>query len=501
MDDDHCYAYHAGFTPERGAEIPFVVECWAHCERAEGRNNGSAEIQLFLNRTPSAATITATSGVNGLAMLGCGLRRAIAGPKTGDYQITISVITPHIDLATDGKEPALSPFSEAIATVLRKACNAAHRAMDKPPGGMSFKEAAWQVIPSAYAIASSGGTLPANARQVMYAARPCILELTGKEKLGDSYFTQTLLPDYIEEHPNTTATWDIVFDDRGSFIEPNTGRAVPLGTVEMRQYLGERPMLETPAQLDSGSLAPTVGPTNRYRTVLFIEKEGFSALLAQAQIAERFDVAIMSTKGMSNVAARMLIDRIAPCIDSVLVMHDFDVSGFTIFGTLGSDGRRYEFDNQVRIIDLGLRLADVREMDLQSERVETLGDWSKRTDTLISHGATRDEIDFLWSHRVELNAMPSEVFIRFLERKLIEHGVKKVIPADDMLEQHARRVIERAFINKAIDEARTQAEAAAAAVELPEDLRQQVVAAFERQPDIPWDLAVADIALGALDEH
>jgi hypothetical protein len=70
-----------------------------------------------------------------------------------------------------------------------------------------------------------------------------------------------------------------------------------------------------------------------------------------------------------------------------------------------------------------------------------------------------------------------------------------------MLEQHARRVIERAFINKAIDEARTQAEAAAAAVELPEDLRQQVVAAFERQPDIPWDLAVADIALGALDEH
>jgi DNA topoisomerase VI subunit A len=105
---------------------------------------------------------------------------------------------------------------------------------------------------------------------------------------------------------------------------------------------------------------------------LFIEKEGFSALLAQAQIAERFDVAIMSTKGMSNVAARMLIDRIAPCIDSVLVMHDFDVSGFTIFGTLGSDGRRYTFDNDVHVIDLGLRLADVREMDLQSERSNCL---------------------------------------------------------------------------------------------------------------------------------
>ena len=131
-------------------------------------------------------------------------------------QITLSIITPHIDLAGDGKEPALAPFSEAIATVLRKACNAAYRAMDKPPGSMSIKEAAWQVMPEAYLIASTGGTLPANARQIMYAARPGILELTGKEKLDDRYFTQMLLPDYIEEHPEITADWDVVFDDRGT---------------------------------------------------------------------------------------------------------------------------------------------------------------------------------------------------------------------------------------------------------------------------------------------
>ncbi len=204
-----------------------------------------------------------------------------------------------------------------------------------------------------------------------------------------------MLPNYIIEHPEITANWDVVFDDRGSFIEPHTGKVVPLGTVEVRQYLGERPMLETPAQLDSGSLAPTVGPTNRYRTVLFIEKEGFSALLAQAQIAERFDVAIMSTKGMSNVAARMLIDRIAPCIESVLVMHDFDVSGFTIFGTLGSDGRRYTFDNDVHVIDLGLRLTDVQEMAWSRRESMSREIWSKRTDTLISHGATAAEIKFL----------------------------------------------------------------------------------------------------------
>ena len=38
--------------------------------------------------------------------------------------------------------------------------------------------------------------------------------------------------------------------------------------------------------------------------------------------------------------------------------------------------------------------------------------------------------------------MSSDVFVRFLERKLIEHGVHKVVPTDDVLEQHARRVID-----------------------------------------------------------
>jgi DNA topoisomerase VI subunit A len=110
-------------------------------------------------------------------------------------------------------------------------------------------------------------------------------------------------------------------------IEAHTDRKVPLGTVEVRQYLGERPMSQAPIALDADSLPPTTGPENRYSAVLFIEKEGFNALLVQARIAERFDIAIMSTKGMSTTAARLLLDRLASRIDKVLVAHDFDVSG------------------------------------------------------------------------------------------------------------------------------------------------------------------------------
>jgi DNA topoisomerase VI subunit A len=39
------------------------------------------------------------------------------------------------------------------------------------------------------------------------------------------------------------------------------------------------------------------------------EKEGFTEILSAARIAERFDIAIMSTKGMSSTAARRLVDN------------------------------------------------------------------------------------------------------------------------------------------------------------------------------------------------
>ena len=47
---------------------------------------------------------------------------------------------------------------------------------------------------------------------------------------------------------------------------------------------------------------------------------------------------------------------------------------------------------------------------------------------------------------------------------------------------------------------RPKADEDAASIPLPSDLHRQVVAALGYQPDIPWDLAVADIARKALHE-
>jgi hypothetical protein len=65
---------------------------------------------------------------------------------------------------------------------------------------MNQKEAAYSVMESAYMTASANDTLPANPRQIYYAARGRILELTEKESLDSNYFCQTLLINYIKDN-------------------------------------------------------------------------------------------------------------------------------------------------------------------------------------------------------------------------------------------------------------------------------------------------------------
>ena len=50
-------------------------------------------------------------------------------------------------------------------------------------------------------------------------------------------FTQSLLIDYMNDHPDECAEWDVVFSDRGHFTEPHTGRDIGLGTLAVREYV------------------------------------------------------------------------------------------------------------------------------------------------------------------------------------------------------------------------------------------------------------------------
>lgn len=343
---------------------------------------------------------------------------------------------------------------------------------------LSIKEAAYEVMATAYLKASAGGTLPANARQIMYAARPLVLQLTGGRCWDDKntgYFTQTLLNGYIDEHPEEAADWDVVFDARGHIAEPHTERRIDLGTLAVRRYVATWSSAISEAEQPTLAHAvATAGPGHRYRYALFIEKEGFTELLAASRLAERYDLAIMSTKGMSTTAARQLVEALSRQGVTILVAHDFDKAGFSILHTLRTNTWRYTFDAAPRVIDLGLRLADVQEMGLQSEPVEYDSKIDPRAN-LAESGATEDEQRYLvrgriagarklrkgryvetggWvGERVELNAMASDQLIAWLEGKLAEHQVRKLVPDAQTLAIAYRRAVRVAHIQKAIDAA------------------------------------------------
>jgi DNA topoisomerase VI subunit A len=133
-----------------------------------------------------------------------------------------------------------------------------------------------------------------------------------------------------------------------------------MATLEVREYLAAWRSANT----------STHGPENRFKYALFIEKEGFDALIDESKIAERFDLAFFSTKGVSTTSARELLEALSNAGVTTFVAHDFDFSGFTIFHTLGHDTKRHEFETIPNVIDLGLRLTDVHEMELQSEPYE-----------------------------------------------------------------------------------------------------------------------------------
>jgi hypothetical protein len=355
----------------------------------------------------------------------------------------------------------------------------------------TLKDAAWDAMEEAYMKASAGGTLPALARQIMYAARAYIQNRIGKP-LNSQYFIQTLLPDYMEWHD--CSDWNVVFDARGHFHEPQTSFEVPLGTLEVRNYLGrvDQHAVDPSDFSVRESFYPTVGPKHRYGAILFIEKEGFMPLLEAVHLRERYDIAIMSTKGMSNTASRELVDKLCGQASiPLLVMHDFDKSGFSIVGTLKRATRRYSFRNKIEVIDIGLRMDDTE--GLQDEEVFYKSSEFSIRSNLMDNGATRQEADFISKRRVELNAMASDELVAWIEGKLDAHGISKLVPDDVTLGTAYQRAAEQAAIQKLIDETVAKFRLAGHSFTVPEDLGAQIEAKLAEQPARSWDSVLRDI--------
>ena len=307
-----------------------------------------------------------------------------------------------------------------------------------------------------------------------------------------------MLPDYLQENG---ADWDVVYDARGHFKEPHDGQSFGVGTLEVRGYLAD---LHDPRIIDadfSEAKVETSGPSGNFGAVLFVEKEGFDPLLKKAKIADKFDIATMSTKGMSVTAARELADKMCHDHDiPLLLLHDFDKAGFSIAGTLQRDTRRYEFQNGITTIDLGLNLDDVRTMGLESEyQHHPKGDKAALMANLRENGASEEEIAFMFrdfdrlrsTRRVELNAMTSPQFIAFVERKLRAERHRQDCPGPRPAGGDLRRIWKGSppgesgrggSTTKSTDDFKA-----------PKDLQRRVRKYLKEHPQERWDKAISAI--------
>jgi hypothetical protein len=353
------------------------------------------------------------------------------------------------------------------------------------------REVAFDVMKEAYNHASGGGKYYANARQIMYAARPLMLAKEPSLSLDAKfsvYFTQVVLKDYLEEeNPN----WKVVWDARGHLIEPYTGESIGLGGVAVMEYVkGWTSYFDEYPEPDIiEDRIGTKGPANRFGAVLFIEKEGFTEILKDAGIDKKYDIALMSTKGLPVKAACDLAQALEDKGVTIYVLHDFDLAGFKIVKTLREGTRMAEGTD---VVELGLRTEDIA--GLESEPVEYKQQKDPR-EYLAECGATPEERAFLvekalrqsWiGRRVEINAMTSDQLIAWLEKKLKEHGVKKVVPETKtlMAAYHRARYVQelQAQIKEWTEEERRD--------DAPKNLRKRVQKILAKHPKTSWDDAV-----------
>lgn len=387
-------------------------------------------------------------------------------------------------------------------------------------GRVNFTEVAARIIPGAYNHTSGDGKYPVKKRQMYYASRDKFRELTGRTIKAD-YFTQTVLRRYLNTHPET-ADWKIVADARGHLIIPNTGRKVnvPLGVLEIGEHLRKAGrVVQDNVSLWLPTEWPSLEAGQRYQAVVFIEKEGFNELMEAAQIAERYNVAILSAKGQSTEAARLFVDQV--CYEGgvpLFILRDFDKYGFIIATRLTTvneeadeDLRLYEFENDIDVTDLGLRLADVKKWELEwaAETVECQR-YSKKRCTCFrcaplcryEYDITEDEYKFLSSgKRVELNALTSPQFVAYLEAKPQEHGIHEnwMPEDDDVLARAYRRALVVSQVNRDISEAEERAKETADSMEVPEDLRGRLQEALKIQRQ-PWDKVIYGLAKEDIEE-
>jgi hypothetical protein len=472
------YAYAIAYderkfdSPPLEAVIPFAVEAWAVKGDAP-QNHASVSV----NRTPVAADFLLRRDKSDLNLFGCGLRHTAKSPPGRGIVLWLNVMTPYMPITSDGKEPNLEPFVDAI---IEAAGKAVRKMRGGSASGATQKDVVLDHLDEVIDIVSGGAQrYRFNERQLFYRMRPIVMAETGRELLIKNF--SRIITDYEQENGEIELMYR---EPRGSITHPHTGETITLGTLMVEAY--ERPAWG-------------------FNKLLYIEKEGAQEALKQDRWLERHDCAVMSSKGFSTRAARDLIDKLVEHDEPIEVFcaHDADASGTMIYQTL-QEATRARGARKIEIVNIGLEPWEAVATGLEVEPIDRADNRKPVADYVRDYdGDDVDWDEWLQTHRVELNAMTTPQLIDWLDAKMERHGDGKLIPPDvvlvDELMVEAERRLRVQITARILREANVDGQVAEALAALdPPDgaaLRRNIEDGFADEPEAEWrDIieAVAD---------
>lgn len=468
---------------ERGeARIPFTAEV-AFRLMPDGSKHAPAPM-FFMNRTllygsPTFDGLKVREKIRGPWKEGLSGELSTLtyryGTDSGKYPgvLVVHVVCPSPGYSGYGKQTfdtrwLATPLSEAVEKVTlnqrKLVYGEAKRKSTGPVHDKTIRAKMFEMLPATLDRDTEGGKLPILLRQLYYGFRKDWYTRDSRELEYQTFCV------YVGEYEEHLGREVCLKDPRGTMFEPHSGRVVQLGTAQVRDF--------SPKQWEG-------------HTIIFLEKENLAHLLRNLKIGKRWDAIIVGAKGFAVHAIRDVLQKYKQLLGSqvkIICLHDADPAGYLIGHDLRTNLPRFGDNVDLQLIDVGLTVREAREMDLQDEPfplirvrdgVPQLQEWSKvnnmRNIRYFDHNGDRrfllepealdafmpamvrsaDKPDWVKTQvngrRIELNAMAPRQFGEWVERKLEQHGCRKVRPPDSIVDERLRHSRET-LINRQMGE-------------------------------------------------
>jgi len=302
------------------------------------------------------------------------------------------------------------------------------------------------IIDEAIAKVSSSGRYEYRKRNLFYVARDLF-----QAKYPDAGWYETyngFASDYVNNRLNsgTVSFAGMLSEDRGRQARRGYEKCeeAPLGDRESAQYPGP----------------------DKANKLIIVEKMGHFELMVTNRFPERLDADLICSQGIGTRAVRRAAIQAERQEIPMLYVHDYDIAGLEMLDTVKEESRRVKGMFVKAMTDLALNRKQIDALGLRWESVEQSRNRIAKLRRLVKKGAVPpEEQDMLKGHRVELDALTPEQFLKLLEDTLRELDMGKTIPTEEQIEDAFRdRLGDEDFETNASKEMQSRIESEAAKV-------------------------------------